>query len=149
MCNGVTPLVEERMVFTDVKIKSKGAEKRLTRSLEVAKARESKTVAFVYERSRRHGRSRTNSGASESSLTRERGKEPLLFWSEPGKTAKCYGSKCLEMEETTSVLRHCESCGLQYCRACVASDRCWNKDVVETMAGDLFESCLCTACSMF
>ena len=149
VCNGVTPLVEERMVFTDVKIKSKGAEKRLTRSLEVAKARESKTVAFVYERSRRHGRSRTNSGASESSLTRERGKEPLLFWSEPGKTAKCYGSKCLEMEETTSVLRHCESCGLQYCRACVASDRCWNKDVVETMAGDLFESCLCTACSMF
>jgi hypothetical protein len=140
VCNGVTPMGEERLVCTEIKNKSVGAEDRLIKCLEVTRERESKTVAFLYGRSKAW---RRTSRSGREAL-------PLLFWSEHGITS-CWGSKCMEMPPSieTKMLRHCLSCGLQYCRSCVASDVLWNRNLIDTMAGDSLESCLCTACSMF
>jgi len=139
--NGATPLIEERSIFNQIKEHSKEATVRFSGALQVAQRRnllqveEQETVGL-------HVRRRTRSdGLHFNGIL-------LKFWSEPG-AKMCYGTDCLKEKNTERELRHCESCGLQYCERCCRSNRWNNRGYVLTMTGMELNSCLCRECSVF
>jgi ankyrin repeat protein len=129
--NGATPMIEERATFDRIRRESEDATERLSRALELVEARDYLQVKYMRE----------NCGANAT--------VPLLFWVDPGK--KCWGANCLEQGlGENQELRHCTSCGLQYCRNCCATGQKWTYgEGIVTVTGDRFKSCLCTACSMY
>ena len=133
--NGATPLLEERTIFNEIKRVSEKATVRLSNVLQKVGRRGEKQMSYM--------KSRTKNGSNDD--------EPLMFWSDRN---ICYGTNCLNNGPTEEELRHCKSCGLQYCESCViggsGNSRKWNKYYgVLTMTGELFRGCLCQHCSLF
>ena len=137
--NGATPLMEERHIFDQIKQQSKAATVRLSRALEEVERREVQQVQYLKE----------NHDFDE---IKDCEGEPLLFWSQG---TICYGTRCLEKHrdhEGVVALRHCKSCGLQYCEQCCdGRGRQWwgyKSGLVMTMVGEKLPQCLCRLCSV-